>query len=204
MAVPVRALLFDLGGVLVDIDFSRALRAWQAHTSLSVDELAKAFCFDPAYERHERGQISSAEYFSHLSNTLKLSAPHEEIEAGWNSIFRGEIAETLLLVEQASRRLPCYAFTNTNASHMRTWKALYPRVGATFERIFASHEMGMRKPERKAFDFICRSLRCEPGPILFFDDLAENVQAAQEAGLQAILVRSPEDVRSALRAAGAA
>ncbi len=204
MTNQVHALVFDLGGVLVDIEFSRALTAWQPHSSLSAEQLAEAFRFDPAYEQHERGQISSLEYFSHLATALKLSASPEEIEAGWNAIFKGEITETRLLVAHASQRLPCYAFTNTNDSHMRTWTALYPEMVASFQRIFASHEMGMRKPEWNAFDCICESIRCAPTSVLFFDDLDENVQAAKAAGLQAILVRSPKDVESALKAAGAA
>jgi len=203
MSTAVHALLFDLGGVLVDIDFSRALQHWQAHSSLSAEALAKAFRFDPAYEQHERGQLSSEAYFAHLATVLKLSASAKEIEAGWNAIFKGEITETRALVQHAGRALPCYAFTNTNGSHMRTWSALYPEVVQAFQRIFASHEIGMRKPEADAFAFVCTAMRCRPESVLFFDDLAENVEAAQAAGLQAVQVRSPRDVERALRAAGA-
>jgi FMN phosphatase YigB (HAD superfamily) len=204
MTVPTRALLFDLGGVLVDIEFARALSSWQPYSSLSAKELAEAFRFDPAYEQHERGQISSQEYFSHLASALKLSASLADVEAGWNAIFKGEITETRHLVQKASRTLPCYAFTNTNGSHMRTWAALYPQLVSSFQRIFASHEIGMRKPDRRAFEFICESIGCTPGSVLFFDDLPENVEAAQAAGLPSVLVRSPKDVESALKAAGAA
>jgi putative hydrolase of the HAD superfamily len=199
---PPQALVFDLGGVLVDIDFNRALGAWATLSALHEHELRHSFRFDHAYERHERGEITAHEYFAHLESALQLSASAQQIEAGWNAIFVREMTETRTLVEKARQRLPCYAFTNTNASHMRRWSALYPQVVSSFDRIFASHQMGLRKPERAAFDHICRALSLAPQAILFFDDSSANVQAARDAGLQGVLVRTPEDVADALHAVG--
>ena len=197
-----QALLFDLGGVLVDIDFSRALSAWASYSTLSFEELKHEFKFDKQYERHERGEIEATEYFDHLRSILKLAATREEVERGWNSIFVGEIAVTRALVEATRKSLPCFAFTNTNASHMACWSELLPKVVGAFDRIFASHEMGLRKPERAAFEHICHTTGVAARSFIFFDDLPENIHAAAEAGFQAILVRSPEDVSDALREFG--
>lgn len=196
-----KALLFDLGGVLVEFDFGRALAAWSPFSALSENDLRRAFKFDAAYERHERGEITAGEYFAHLRSQLKLSADLQEIERGWNAIFIGEITPTRKLVERARQRLPCHVFSNTNASHMTCWSAMCPQVMATIDRIFASHQMGLRKPERAAFDYICQALQIDPESILFFDDLPENVRAAADAGLQSVLIRRPQDVADALRAA---
>lgn len=197
-----KALLFDLGGVLVEFDFGRALQAWAGHSALSLAELRSKFRFDAAYERHERGEITAREYFSHLASTLRLTAEQEQIESGWNAIFIREIEETRALVQAARRKLPCYVFTNTNASHMAAWSSMFPELASGFERIFASHEMGMRKPERPAFEYICRTLGLAPQSILFFDDLPDNVQGALDAGLRGVCVRSPADVARALREHG--
>ena len=197
-----QALLFDLGGVLVDIDFDRALQAWAAYSPQSVDGLRRAFKFDLQYQQHERGEISADEYFDHLASTLGLCASRAQIAHGWNSIFVGEFTPTRMLVEAMRVHLPCYAFTNTNASHMVTWSALFPDLVRSFDRIFASHEMGLRKPERAAFEYIARASGIAAGSMLFFDDLLENVQAAVDAGLQGIHVSSPQDVQRALRAWG--
>jgi putative hydrolase of the HAD superfamily len=197
-----QALLFDLGGVLFEIDFDRALAAWASCSSLPRDALKREFGFDLQYQRHERGEIAAAEYFDHLASILRLRADHEEIEKGWNSIFVREITQVRIMVETMRRFLPCYALTNTNASHMATWSAQFPEVFRAFDRIFASHEMHLRKPERAAFDHICRVTGVEAASIVFFDDLPENVHAASEAGLQGVLVRSPDDVANSLRAFG--
>jgi FMN phosphatase YigB (HAD superfamily) len=196
------ALLFDLGGVLIDIDFNRAIAAWAPCSALPADVLRQRFKHDLQYERHERGEISATQYFDHLATCLQLDASTDQIEAGWNAIFVGEITPTRQWVESLKDVLPCHAFSNTNASHMACWSRAFPRVTAAFDRIFASHQLGLRKPERAAFDCICALIGKDAGAVLFFDDLADNVEAARHAGLHAVQVRSPEDVAAALQSLG--
>ena len=202
MPVQPRALLFDLGGVLIDIDFRRALAAWAPYSRLDTDALHRAFAFDAHYQRLERGELDADAFFAHLKARLGLDAPPETIVAGWNAIFVREIVETRARVEAVRHAIPCHAFTNTNPTHTQKWSALYPAVVSAFDRVFMSHEIGRRKPERAAFDHVCGELGLSPGDVLFFDDLAENVQGAAAAGLQAVLVRSPADVATALDALG--
>jgi HAD superfamily hydrolase (TIGR01509 family) len=196
------AFLFDLGGVVLDIDFNRAIAAWAPYSALPADVLRKRFRHDLQYERHERGEITATEYFAYLATTLQLTASFEQIEQGWNSIYIDEILQTRELVESMRRVLPCYAFTNTNASHMATWTKRFPGVVGAFDRIFASHQLGLRKPERAAFERVCALTGTSAASILFFDDLAENVRAAEDAGFQGVLVKTPEDVAAALRSFG--
>ncbi|MDM0038902.1 HAD family phosphatase [Variovorax sp. J22G21] len=195
---PVEALLFDLGGVVFEFDFEHALQHWALHSALPLDELRQRFGFDEPYRRHERGEIAAADYFESLRRTLRLSASDEQIAHGWNAIFRAEITETLDAIQQARKHWPCYAFSNTNAEHQRAWTAAYPRIATTFDRVFVSSEIGLRKPEAAAFAHIAEAIGVAPSAILFFDDLAENVTGAIAAGLQAVQVRSPADVREAL------
>lgn len=196
------ALLFDLGGVLIDIDFDRAFEAWEPISRLSLDEIKRTFAFDRAYQRHERGEISATDYYEHLSGVLQLENDHVAIARGWNAIYVGEIRETTAMVQTMRKQLPCYAFTNTNAAHMEAWSRMFPAVVDSFDEIFASHLIGLRKPEQRAFDHIAERIGVAHEAIVFFDDLADNVEAASAAGLQGVLVRSPQDVRRALCAFG--
>ena len=143
-------------------------------------------------------QISTSEYYDHLGSTLQLDAGHTDIADGWNSIYVGEISETAEMVRAVRKHVPCYAFTNTNAAHMATWTLMFPSLASSFDGVFASHQMGLRKPELKAFSHIAQAVGVAPGSILFFDDLLENVEGAIAAGLQGVHVRSPKDVRDAL------
>ncbi len=195
-------LLFDLGGVLIDIDFERALRAWQPASRLTLAELKQAFRHDEAYERHERGEITAEQYFRHLAATLALDAEPAQIEQGWNAIFVAEIAETTALIRAMHGRIPCHAFSNTNAAHQAYWSRAYPSVATAFGRIFTSHEIGLRKPDPRAFAHVVQALGVPAASILFFDDSLANVEGAAAAGLQAVHVRSPADVANALRFIG--
>jgi putative hydrolase of the HAD superfamily len=197
-----RSLLFDLGGIVIDIDFDRAFTAWQSISRLPLEEVRERFKFDLQYQRHERGEIEASEYFVHLASILELEGDPSHIAHGWNSIYVGEIAETIAMISAMRERLPCYAFTNTNAAHAAAWSSMFPRVAESFDRIFMSHEIGLRKPERRAFDHVSKSVGVAAESIVFFDDLLENVQGASAAGLQAVHVRSPSDVRSALSSFG--
>jgi glucose-1-phosphatase len=90
MAIPsVSAFLFDVGGVVVDIDFRRALDCWARSSELSADELKDAFRFDQEYERHERGEMPAADYFAHLAVKLRLAGGEATAKEGWNAILSG-------------------------------------------------------------------------------------------------------------------
>ncbi|MBF0279968.1 MAG: HAD-IA family hydrolase [SAR324 cluster bacterium] len=194
----IEALLFDLGGVVISIDFNNAFQNWQSHSRLSIDEIRSRFKMDAAYEKHERGEIDATEYFKHLRNVMELEGSDEEIAKGWNSIYTGVFDENLKTILSLKNQLPCFAFTNTNFVHKVFWTAKYPQVVSAFERIFDSSEMGLRKPEKAAFEFISLETGYNLSSILFFDDTQENIVGGREAGLQVVHVQNPSDVRRAL------
>ena len=195
---PTRALLFDLGGVLIDIDFERVFEAWARHSALRLQEIRQRFTADTAYERHERGEMDGASYLSHLRGLLQIHAPEQAVRDGWNSVFVGEISDTVALVRAARQGLPCFAFTNTNHIHQQAWSAAYPGVVSLFNEIFVSSELGLRKPEQRSFAAVAQRMRVPPEEILFFDDMQQNVEGARSLGMRAVQVTEPEDVRRAL------
>lgn len=199
---PIRALLFDLGGVLIDIDFDRVFRSWQPISRLSFEEMKATFRFDLPYRQHERGELDATEYFAHLRRQLALHDDHARIVDGWNAVFAGEIAATMRMVQAARSKLPCHVFSNTNITHKQAWSARYPAIAASFDHVFASCDIGQRKPERAAFEHVARALGVSPEAIMFFDDSTENVAGAAACGLRAVQVRSPADVETALHGIG--
>jgi FMN phosphatase YigB (HAD superfamily) len=199
----IEGLLFDLGGVVINIDFDQALQTWARYSRLPVEVLRSRFSMDSEYKRHERGEINEAEYFKHLRDLLQLEANNSEIATGWNAIFAGEISETVDNIQSVSSRLPCFAFTNSNPTHQVAWTSAYPRVVSSFHQVYVSSELGLRKPEHAAFDAIAEATGISLTAMLFFDDTLENVQGARAAGLEAVHVKAPSDVKHALLQIGA-
>jgi len=192
-----------MGGVVLEIDFERALQTWSDWTSLPIEEIQHRFKMDEAYEQHERGEIGASEYFAHLRNVLEIEANDSEIALGWNAIFLEEIAETVNYILAVKEKLPCFAFTNSNPTHQVFWMAAYPRVVESFHQIFVSSELGLRKPDREAFEAISDVTGISLDKMLFFDDTEENVNGARAAGMQAVHVKAHSDVKKALADIGA-
>jgi HAD superfamily hydrolase (TIGR01509 family) len=201
---PVRALLFDLGGVVIDVDFSRVLHAWARSAGCDPAGLRERFTFDEAYQRHERGELDAAGYFAALRRTLGLRLSDEDFAAGWNDIYAGAVPGVAAMLAVAGQHLPLYAFTNSNPTHQREWSARFAAELAAFRDIYVSSDLGLRKPDHAAYAAVAGRTGFRPAEILFFDDTAENVTGARASGLQARLVTSSDDVRSALRGLGIA
>lgn len=198
LAHSVKAVLFDLGGVILTIDFDRALAAWAPHSRLSPQRLREAFHWDEPFLQHETGSLSNDRYFAHVRQVLELDCDAATVEAGFNAILVAEIEETTRLVEQVRRRVPCYAISNTNEAHMAQMRRAFPALLPRFDRVFASHEIGHRKPQPAAFEHVLREIGMAAHEVLLFDDLPANIVGARALGLQAVLVGSPDDVRDAL------
>ncbi|QXC60698.1 HAD family phosphatase [Aquihabitans sp. G128] len=198
----VDALLFDLGGVVFGIDFDRAVRHWEASAHLEPGALVGRFTVDDAYERHERAHLDTAGYLAHLRTTLGVDLSDDELAAGWNDIYLGPLPGMAELVARAAAVLPTYAFTNTNVLHQSAWEPRFAAELAAFRHVFSSSTIGLRKPEEAAFRHVADEVGVPLERILFFDDTAENVDAARALGMPAVLVRSPADVTDALAALG--
>jgi HAD superfamily hydrolase (TIGR01509 family) len=198
MSEPVEALVFDLGGVFVDIDFQRAIARWAAHAGCAPAQIAGRFSHDLAYERHERNEIAIGEYFASLRSTLGVALTDAQFLDGWNAIFGEVIPGFADVLAQAAARLPTYAFTNTNPAHEAFWSVRFANDLRPFRKIFVSSTIGRRKPEREAFAYVVREIGVPVSRILFFDDALANVEGARAAGLQAVHVRGNADVAAAL------
>lgn len=195
---PVEALLFDLGGVVITVDFDRCFRQWADSASCEAKDIASRFGFDAAYEDHERGALSAGAYFANVRSALSLDLPDEELLDGWNAIYVGADDEVLALLSRARTRWPLYAFTNSNPTHQAVWSQRFARELEIFDAIFVSSELGHRKPDAAAFHAVASRIDVPPRRILFFDDSLENVEGARAAGLQAVHATSAESIRVAL------
>jgi glucose-1-phosphatase len=196
------ALLFDLGRVVLDIDFSQAIAIWAAHAGHAPAELVARFVRDEAYRRHETGQISDADYFATLRSSLGIAISDDQLLEGWNAIFVGEMPGIAQLLPRAANRLPLYVFSNTNRPHVAHFSKIYADLLSHFQTLYLSSTIGLRKPDKAAYDHVVNAIGVPASRILFFDDLAENIQGARACGLQAVHVKSSDDVADALAALG--
>jgi putative hydrolase of the HAD superfamily len=197
------ALLFDIGRVVVDIDFSKVVACWAGHAGCEAAHLAGRFSWrDEFYQRHEKGEISDGEFFAALRDRLGIELSDVQFLEGWNQIFAGEMPDIATLLARAAQRLPLYAFSNTNNAHVEHFSEQYADVLGHFREIFLSSAIGLRKPDAAAYDHVVKEIGVPAERIVFFDDLAENIEGARDSGLIAVHVTTPDDVEKALAALG--
>lgn len=194
----VDALLFDLGNVLLNVDFHCAFQHWAQWAGVPVQTISARFKTDAAYDAHERGQISGAQYFAALRRMLEIDLTDAEFTQGWSSILRGPVPGADALLARLAATTPVYIFSNTNALHFERWSVDYPALLASVTQVFCSHTIGLRKPAAAAFKKVCALMHTAPGRIAFFDDLPENVAGARQCGLHAFHVTALDGIRHAL------
>ena len=198
----IEALLFDLGGVVIDIDFGRSVARWAALAGCDAAALRKRVVVDETYHAYERGEIACADFFNYLAGALDLKLNEEQLRDGWNAIFVGEMPGMASIIAEAAKRWPLYVLSNTNRAHELFWAREYAGTLGHFRKLFVSSTIGLRKPEAACYDHVVREIGVPADRIMFFDDVAENIVCARAAGLVGVHTPATADIRRALDGLG--
>ena len=178
------ALLFDLGRVVIDIDFGKALACWAGHAGCEpARSCRRDFVRGEIYQRHETGRISDAEFFAALRTRSASTCPMPSCSKAGTRSSPAKCPASLPLLARAAKRLPLYAFSNTNQPHVEHFSKPMPIVLGHFREIFLSSTIGLRKPDAAAYDHVVKAIGVPAERIVFFDDLAENIEGARARGL---------------------
>lgn len=194
----IAAILFDLGNVVVEVDFRRTFRHWADKAGVDEGLFYERWSEDAAYRAHETGELDFADYVSSLTDSLGVSMHYDDWQAGWNDVFVGPYPGAQEKLAELSGTLPLFAFTNTNPTHEAEWRARFAPAVAHFEEIYVSSSIGLRKPDQQAFEWVINAMRLSPEKILFLDDNPENIAGAERVGLTTVQARGEDEVLRAL------
>src|SRR5436305_9510463 len=146
------ALLFDLGRVVLDIDFSKAIACWAGHAGCQPEAIVARYLRDSeAYRLHEVGKISDEVYFESLRNSLGIDISDAQFLEGWNAIFAGEMPDIAELLPRAAKQMPLYAFSNTNRPHVEHFSSDYTGLLGHFRAPSLSSSTALPTPDASAF-----------------------------------------------------
>ena len=181
--------IFDLGNVIVDIDFNRVLGAWSDFSRVPLATLKQNFVMGEAFHRHERGEISDEEFAKALCEEMALPLSYEQFSTGWQAVFvalRPDVIDIMHKLRAKGDRV--VVLSNTNRLHTTFWPEQYPEIRAAADRIYLSQEVGMRKPESSIYQQVLTQEGFSAEDTVFFDDNAENIAGAERVGITSILV----------------
>lgn len=187
--------IFDLGNVIVDIDFNRVLGVWSDYSRVPLANLQSKFTIGESFHLHERGQISDEQFAQRLGHDLGMALSYEQFTAGWQAIFVGLRKETIAVMqalrEQGHRVV---VLSNTNQLHCEFWPGEYPEVAQAADKIYLSQQMGMRKPDAEIYLKLLEEEGFSADNAVFFDDNEDNIKSAQQLGITAIMVTGKQTV----------
>lgn len=199
-----KALLLDLGGVVIDVDPQRCFEYWAGAAGVDIGDIARRWRADEAYEAFEIGAIGFEEYLVSLSAQLGISLDPDDWRAGWNALLGDPVAEVVAALPTLAARVPLYCFSNTNVVHQAAWERRHADALTPFRRIYVSWQLGMRKPSVSAYRRVADEIGIAPRDIVFLDDNAGNVEGARAAGLVARHVPNSAVTLAVLREQGIA
>lgn len=197
-----RALIFDLGGVIVPLDFPRGYRALEAVTGVPAADIPKRIGQTDIVKRFETGQMDEVSFTRELCALFGANLDHSQFCELWSAIFGEQplLPESLFAgLKQAGHRL--VLLSNTNSIHFEHIHRHYPQLGH-FDEFVLSYRVGAAKPSSRIYQAAIEAAGCEAGRCVFFDDVPVYVEGARRAGIDAVQFTGHEQVERELRARG--
>ena len=186
----IRNIVFDLGGVLVDLDFKAAINGLQKAGFANVKEQLQAFDREGIFQKFELGEMTADEFRTAIRENSTVELTDEEVDALWNAMLLEVPREKLELILHLRGKYMVYLLSNTNSIH---WDYVCKnafnyrgfRVEDYFEETFLSYEMHLAKPDKAIFEKVLSDANLLAEETLFIDDSEANCKAAQEVGIHA-------------------
>ncbi|MDJ1492865.1 HAD family phosphatase [Cytophagaceae bacterium DM2B3-1] len=187
-------LIFDMGGVIIDIDVQLAMVAFAKLVDCDAEELKSRFWGSEFFHAHETGHCSDAEFRSNICALLQKTFPDTDLDQAWNALLLEIPAKRIALLKELRKTHKLYLLSNTNAIHVKAINQLlleqYELNGMEdlFDKVYYSHQIGKRKPGQEIYTHVLADAGLNAQDCIFFDDLPANLQAAAETGIRTVQI----------------
>ncbi len=203
MKVP-ENIIFDLGGVLLNIDYAKTEKAFKELGFASFTTMYNQFSANALFENLETGKISPGEFFEELIAISGKPLSSLQISEAWNAMLLDFRGASLAFLEQLASDHRLFLLSNTNVIHHQAFMKLFDShsPGKAFDSYFTkawySHEVGLRKPGQEIFDFVLQDAGLTAENTLFIDDSYNNIDGAKKAGLLTHLLLPGESIEEVI------
>ncbi len=186
----IKNIIFDLGGVILNIDYNLTIKAFEnlgikhADTFYSQQRQTKIF------DRLETGKLTEEEFCDSIRKISGIAATNEVIIQAWNAMLLDFPEEITDVLQKAKQQYRTFLLSNTNAIHYKAYSQILKKqlglesLAELFDKQYLSHEIGLRKPEVKVFKMILEENGLKAEETLFIDDSYQHIKGAEKAGLQ--------------------
>lgn len=197
MKAPIKNIIFDLGGVFLNIDFQLTNQAFIDFGVLHFNEMFNQHFSNPLFELLETGKISEEDFYTAFRKESKTNLNNEQIKGAWNALLLDFPTERIDWLKKISKKYQVFLFSNTNQIHYNSFveKFSMQHPGEDFDSLFIkayySQNLGLRKPYPESFQAILDEQGLQASETLFIDDTIKNIEAADALGLQTVHLKHP-------------
>ena len=193
----VKNIIFDLGGVLLTLDYSKTEQSFINLGVANFNELYNQQKASPLFEQLETGKIDNEAFYQQFKKIANVNLADADMEVAWCAMLGHFPNKVLIWLDEIRQKYNIYLFSNTNRIHHQAFQKIYQQQTGKenfddfFIKAWYSHDLGLRKPYTQAFTKLLEIENLAPGETLFIDDSLVNVEGAKKAGLQTIWLQSP-------------
>ena len=191
----VRHIIFDLGGVILNIDYQLTEQAFIDAGITNFRQLYSQLQQTPIFDEFEMGKISTQDFVTALQRLSSVPLSDQQVINAWNAMLLDFPVRRLQILNQLHIYHDLFLLSNTNEIHEQAFnKILFqargmPNIGVFFDKVYLSHRVGLRKPMKEIFELVLNENSLQPEHTLFIDDSPQHIEGAKALGIQTIYLQ---------------
>lgn len=188
------AIIFDLGGVILNIDYHLTRTAFENYGISNFNEMYSQAAADDLFDDLETGKITEAGFYNEFNIRSGIVLSEAKIQTAWNAMLLDFREKSLQFISSLQPKYKLFLLSNTNHIHKKEFHHIYHQKKRAkafddfFDKAYYSCNMGLRKPNANIFEYVLQENNLDANKTLFIDDSAQNVDAAKTLGIQTILL----------------
>lgn len=201
----IKNIIFDLGGVILNLSVDSTLRKFSELSGLPVDKVIEMYHARPEFLAYEKGEITNEEFRQNLKDIFGITSMDTELDVCWNAMLGDIPAERIGLLRDLKSKYKTYLLSNTNAIHLDCFTGIVQSahgiesLDPLFHKAYYSHLMKMRKPDPAIYEFVLKENGLKAEETIFLDDNMANLKGAASVGIQTFHVSHPDTIFSLFR-----
>ena len=193
------AIIFDLGGVIINLDYQLTIDAFKNLGLANFDEMYTQAKQSNLFDDFETGKISSQHFINSLLPFLPSGVSANKVVHAWNAMILDFPKERLELLDKLKSNYRIFLLSNTNDIHLQAVKRSLAnttdrKLESYFEKVYFSHEVMLRKPHKEIFELVCNEQNLDPSRTLFIDDTIGHIDGSIKIGLKGLHLKGDNSI----------
>jgi putative hydrolase of the HAD superfamily len=193
------AIIFDLGGVIINLDYKLTIEAFKNLGLANFDEMYTQAKQSNLFDDFETGKISSQHFINSLLPYLPSGVSANKVVHAWNAMILDFPKERLDLLDKLKSDYRIFLLSNTNDIHLQAVKRSLTnttdrKLESYFEKVYLSHEVKLRKPHKEIFELVCKEQNLDPSRTLFIDDTIGHIDGSIKIGLKGLHLKGDNSI----------